>query len=111
MRGGCGPPCSFELNQALRHARSGTAKGAAQRLAGLHATLRGGVTRGGSGPLYSFELINQARRSARSGTAKTAKGRNAAASCATNDAPRLSDARRLWADVQLRAKLEATLCK
>jgi len=47
MRGGFGPPCSFELNQALRHARSGTAMGAAQRLAGLHATLRGRVTQGG----------------------------------------------------------------
>jgi len=47
MRGGFWPPCSVELNQALRHARSGTAMGAAQRLAGLHATLRGRETRGG----------------------------------------------------------------
>jgi len=27
MLGGCGPLCSFELNQARRSARSGTAKG------------------------------------------------------------------------------------
>jgi len=27
MRGGCGPPCSFRLNQALRYARSEKAKG------------------------------------------------------------------------------------
>jgi len=70
---------------------------AAQRRAGLHAMLRGGVTRGGCGPLCSLEL-NQARLSARS---EPAKGRNAAASCATRDAPRWSDARLLWADVQL----------
>jgi len=63
MRGGCGPPCSFGLNQALRHARSGTAK-----------------------------------------------GRGAAASWATRDAPKWSDARRLWAAVQLGAELGATLC-
>jgi len=98
MRGGCGPPCSFELNQALRHARSATAKG--RRAAACWSTRDAPMwsdARGGCGLLCSFEL-NQARRSARSGTAK---GRDAAASCATRDAPRWSDARRLWADVQL----------
>jgi len=63
MRGGCGPPSSFGLNQAPRYAHSGTAK-----------------------------------------------GRGAAASCATRDAPRWSDARRLWAAVQLWAKPSATPC-
>jgi len=46
-------------------------------------------------------------RRARSGTAKD---RAAATSCATRDAPRWSDVRRLWATVQLRAKLGATRC-
>jgi len=92
MRGGCGPLCSFGLNQALRHARSGTAKGrgAAASWATRDAP-RWSVTRGGCGPRCSLEL-NQARLSARSGTAKN---RNAAASCATRDAPRWSDARLL----------------
>jgi len=63
MRYGCGPPCSFGLNQALQYARSGTAK-----------------------------------------------GRGAAASCATRDAPRWSDARRLWAAVQLWAEPSALPC-
>ena len=63
MRGGCGPPCSFGLNQARRYARSGTAE-----------------------------------------------DRGAAASWATRDAPKWSDARRLWAAVQLGAELGATLC-
>ena len=53
MRGSWGPPRSFKLNQVLRHARSGTAK-----------------------------------------------GRGVAASCATRDALRWSDARRLLAAVQ-----------
>jgi len=53
--------------------------------------------RGGCGPPYSFEL-DQARRYALSGTAKS---RDAAASCARRHALRWSDARRLWAAVQL----------
>jgi len=62
--------------------------------------------RGGWGPPCSFGL-NQALCHACSGTAK---GRGAAASWATRDAPRWSDARRLWAAVQLGAELGATLC-
>ena len=61
--------------------------------------------RWGCGPPCSIEL-NQARRYQRSGTAE---GRDAAASCATRDAPRWSDARRLRAAVQLWAELSATL--
>jgi len=60
MRGGWGPPCSFGLNQALRHAR--------------------------------IEM---------------AKGCGVAASCATRDALRWSDARRLLAA----AELGSTHCK
>jgi len=63
MQGGCGPPCRFGPNQALRYARSGTAK-----------------------------------------------GRGAAASGATRDAPRWSDVRRLWAAVQLWAEPSTTPC-
>ena len=149
MRGGCGPPCSFELNQALRHARSTTAKGRraaacwstrdtpmwsdARRLWAAvqlwaepgatlcpqrdgHGSRRSGelcytrrseeVTRGGCGPLCSLKL-NQARRSARSGTGK---GRDAAASCATRNAPRWSDARRLWAGPRGPRSLRGSHC-
>jgi len=63
MLGGCGPPCSFRLNQALRYARS-----------------------------------------------ESAKGHGAAASCATRDAPRWSDARQQWAAVQLWAEPSAMPC-
>ena len=94
-----------------RAALSGTRRGAlyaagrpravTQQRAAQHATLRGGMMRGGWGPPCSFEL-NQARRYARSGTAKgrvaaalrntrrsEVEGREAAAaSCAARDAPR-----------------------
>jgi len=63
MRCGCGPPCSIGLNQVLRYARSGTAK-----------------------------------------------GRGAATSCATREAPRWNDARRLGAAVRLWAEPSATPC-
>jgi len=67
MGGGWGPPCSFGLNQALRHARSGTAKG--RGVAASCATRDAPI--GGCGPPCSFKL-NQALRHARSGTAKGA---------------------------------------
>jgi len=66
---------------------AGRPRAAAQRRAVLHATLRGGVMRGGRGPPCSFGLY-QALRHARN---RTAKGRGVAASCATRDAPRWSD--------------------
>jgi len=118
MGGFCGPLASLELHRAPRSARRETVKGRdaavsratrdaprwsdasrllsksrAMRRDAQGAMLRGGETRCGCGPPCSFEL-----RYARS---RTAKGRGAAASCATRDAPRWSDARRLWADVQL----------
>jgi len=56
MRGGCGPLCSFELNQARRYARSGTAKGRDAATAAQHARLRREVACGSCGPPCGFEL-------------------------------------------------------
>jgi len=105
MRGGCWPPCSFELNRARRSSRMGTAKGrdtaasCAARDAPRWSDARRlwAAVQLGAKPGATF-CLNLARRSSRSGMAK---GRDAAASCAARDAPRWSDARRLWAAVQL----------
>jgi len=65
-----------------------------------------GAMGGCCGPLASLEL----HRAPRSARRETVKGRDAAESRATRDAPRWSDASQLLAAVQLRAELSATLC-
>ena len=97
MRGGCGPPCSFRLNQALRYARSETAKG---RGVAASCATRDAPRWSDARRLWAAVQLwaDQALRHARCGTAKA---RGAAASWATRDALKWSDTRRLWAAVQL----------